>query len=80
MPVLTHNQEAALITALGALVAPRLIALINTPAPTIQVVPRLFNHTPPTYVADTDYSETIDGFLLSLVTPSLQSYSYAVLH
>ena len=68
MPVLTRNQEAAIVTALGALVAPRLIALMNTPAPPVPVVAPLVNHTPPTYVTDTNYSETIDGARITYLT------------
>ena len=32
------------------------------------VAPPLTNHTQPTYVADTDYSETIDGVLVTYLT------------
>ena len=68
MPVLTRNQESAIVTALGALAEPRLIALMNAPAPTIPVVPPLVNHTPPIYVTDTYYSETIDGAQVTYLT------------
>ena len=61
MPALSRTQETVIRTVLGALVAPRLIVLMNAQGPTVPVVPPLVNHTPPAYVADTDYSETING-------------------
>ena len=69
MPVLTCNQETAIETALGPLVAQQLIALLNAAQrPTTPIVPPLVNHIQPTYVADTDYAETIDGTLVTYLT------------
>ena len=68
MPALSCTQEAAIVTALGAQVAQRLINLLNVQGPTGPVVPPLVNHTQPTYVADADYSETIDGVLVTYLT------------
>ena len=68
MPALSRTQETAIRNALGALVAPRLIALMNAPGPTVPVVPPLVIHTPPTYVADTDYSEIINGVRVTYLT------------
>ena len=69
MPVLTRNQETGIETALGSLVAQQLIDLLNAAQrPTAPVVPPLVNHTPPTYAADTDYSETIDGAQVTYLT------------
>ena len=55
-------------TVLGAQVAQRLIDLLNGQGGAGPVVPSLVNHTPPTYVADADYSETIDGVLVTYLT------------
>ena len=68
MPALSCIQEAAIVTALGTLVAPRLIDLLNAQGPTVPVVPPLVNHTQPTYAADIDYSETVDGVLVTYLT------------
>ena len=57
-----------MIAALGSPVAQRLIDLLNTQGPNGLVVPPLVNHTQPTYVADTDYTETIDGVLVTYLT------------
>ena len=62
-------------TALGAQVAHRLIDLLNVQEPTGSVVLPLVNHTQPTYVADADYSKTIDGMLVTyLTTAAVQSF------
>ena len=38
-------------------------------------VPPLINHTPPTYIADANYSETIDGVLvIYLTTTAIQNF------
>ena len=68
MPALSCTQETAIRTTLGALVAPRLIVLMNAQETTATVVPPLINHTPPTYAADTNYSETIDGAQVTYLT------------
>ena len=68
MPALSRTQEAAIVTALGALVASMLIALMNAQGPTAQVVPPLVNHTPPTFAAHIDYSETVNGALVTYLT------------
>ena len=57
-----------MITALGAPVVQRLIDLLNAQGPTGPEVPSLVNHTQPTYVAETDYTETIDGMLVTNLT------------
>ena len=57
-----------MINALGAPVARQIIDLLNAQGPTGPVVPPLVNHTQPTYVADTDYTETIDGVLVTYLT------------
>ena len=41
---------------------------MNAPAPAAPVVAPLVNHTPPTYVADTDYSETINSAQVTYLT------------
>ena len=62
-------------TALGEQVAKRLINLLNGQGGAGPVVSPLVNHTPPTYVADADYSETIDGGLvIYLTTASVQNF------
>ena len=68
MPTLSRTQETVIRNALEVLVAPRLIALMNALAPAARVVPPLVNHTPPTYVADTNYSETINGARVTYLT------------
>ena len=69
MPVLNRNQETAIEVALDLQVGQQLIALLNAAqGPTAPVVPPLVNHTQPTYIADTDYSETIDGVLVTYLT------------
>ena len=68
MPAISCTQEAPIVTALGALVTPRLIDLLNAQGPTVLVVPPLVNHTQPTYAADIDYSETVDGVLVTYLT------------
>ena len=57
-----------MIAALGASVVQRLIDLLNAQGLTGPVVPPLVNHTQPTYVADTDYTENIDGVLVTYLT------------
>ena len=64
-----------MIAALGAPVAQRLIDLLNTQGPTGAVFPPLVNHTQPTYVADTDYTETNNGVLVAyLTTAAVQNF------
>ena len=61
MPVLNRNQETGIETVLGLQVRQQLIDLINAAqARTAPTGPALVNHTHPTYVADTDYAETIN--------------------
>ena len=66
---IARNKETTIRTALGAQVAQRLINSLNTQGLTGPVVPPLVNHTQPTYVADADYTETIDGVLVTYLTP-----------
>ena len=65
MPI-TRDQENQMVTALGAPVARQIINLLNAQRPTGPVVSPLVNHTQPTYVADTDYTETIDDVKIYL--------------
>ena len=67
MPI-TRNKESAIVTALGAQVARQLINLLNAQGPLGPVAPSLVNNTQPTYVADTEYSETVDGVLVTYLT------------
>ena len=70
MPVLNRNQETTIETALGLQLGQILIGQMNAAAqgPPVPPGPPLVNHAQPTYVADTDYSETIDGALVTYLT------------
>ena len=70
MPVLNRNQETAIETVLGLQVGRILIDQMNAAAqgPTAPTGPPLVNHSQPTYVADTNYAETIDGARVTYLT------------
>ena len=65
---LTRDQRDVIIAALGALVARQLIHLLDAQGPAGPVVPPLINHTQSPYIADSNYTETIDGVLVTYFT------------
>ena len=88
MSVLSRNQETHIESVLGLEVGAILVGQMNTmlasaaaaaaagqgPA-TPPVGPPLVNHTVPTYVAATDYTEMIDGTLVTyLTTTAVQAF------
>ena len=70
MPVLNRNQETAIEAALGHAAGQALIVALNAAqlAPVPPPGPPLVNHAAPTYVAAPDYSETVDGALVTYLT------------
>ena len=67
MPI-TRGDEAVIVTALGAQVMQMFIDLLKAQGPPGSVASPLVNHTQPTYAADIDYSETVDGVLVTYLT------------
>ena len=62
---LTCDQENQIFAALGALVAQQLIDWLNAQGSAGPVVLPLINHTQPMYIADTNYTDTIDDMLVT---------------
>ena len=75
---LTCNYENVIINVLGGPLGRQLIGLINDGAPvvnTVPTIPPLINNTAPVYTADTDYTETIDGVVVThLTTVAVQEF------
>ena len=57
-----------MITALGAAVTQQLINLLDAQGPARPIDLTLINNNLPTYTAFTDYTETIDGVLITYLT------------
>ena len=70
MPVFNRNQETAIEAALGHAAGRALIVALNAAQlpPGAPPGPPLVNHAAPTYVAAPDYSETVDGTLVTYLT------------
>ena len=77
MPIY-RDQENQIITALGAAVMRQLIDLLDAQGSAGPVVPPLTNYTQPIYVADINYTKTIDGVLVTYFTTAAVKASWAV--
>ena len=78
MPSITRNQKNEVVNILGEPLGRRLIGVLNAGVPggnAGPVIPPLINNTPPVYTADTDYTETIDGVVVThLTTAAVQRF------
>ena len=75
---LTHNQENRIIAALGGPVGRQLIGVLNADQAAGNAgpaIPLLINNTQLIYTVDTDYTETIDGVVVThLTTVAVQEF------
>ena len=68
---LTRAQENVVIGALAGPVGRQLIAMLNAGVPVANAgpaVPPLINNTAPVYIADTNYTDTINGVAVTHLT------------
>ena len=71
MPAITHNQGNEIVDILGEPIGRRLIGVLNTGVTggnAGPVIPPLINNTATVYTADTNYTKTINGIVVTHLT------------